>query len=352
MKINIIVVALSIIGIAPFSAVAGRPCFLESIDKCESLWRDGKYEQLFEWVVQIERGNPGYLPAKVFSAWRYDQFGCQFEDEAFALRRITNQVQRIICEVNPEFSPRIGRMADDADEMAVLCVKIGQDKNYRQKNFNPLTAADDKSPGPYLQPCFIDVPFLVPDVSLDDTQRTSAFNGLERPRQKQIDWLTLGKAVFGTHDSWQTKKEMLNDYVSGILSSSRVKGLIEKLGDDYVQLNGYYALSILRTRSQEAMPELKKYIEREDLSYGADEGKRMAVWALLQFAHDDPEVAEYLRQLPSKIDKRHYKTLEYLKMAIKHLDDGCNRHFLEKYVGGYKNAEESKTLDREPERKN
>lgn len=100
------------------------------------------------------------------------------------------------------------------------------------------------------------------------------------------------------------------------------------------------------------MPELKKYIERENLSYGADEGKRMAVWALLQFAHDDPEVAEYLRQLPSKIDKRHYKTLEYLKMAIKHLDEGCNRHFLEKYVGGSKNAEESKTLDREPERKN
>lgn len=352
MKINIIVVALSIIGIAPFSAVAGRPCFLDSIDKCESLWRDGKYEQLLEWVVEIERDNPSYLPAKVFSAWRYDQFGCQFEDEAFALRRITNQVQRIICEVNPEFSPRIGRMADDADEMAVLCVKIGQDKNYRQKNFNPLTAADDKSPGPYWQPFFIDVPFLVPDVSLDDTQRTSAFNGLERPRQKQIDWLTLGKAVFGTHDSWLIKREMLNDYVLGILSNSRVIGLIEKLGDDYVQLNGYYALSILRTRSQEAMPELKKYIEREDLSYGADEGKRMAVWALLQFAHDDPEVAEYLRQLPSKIDKRHYKTFEYLKMAIKHLDDGCNRHFLEKYVGGSKNAEESKTLDRELERKN
>ena len=352
MKINIIVVALSIIGIAPFSAVAGRPCFLDSIDKCEALWRDGKYGQLFEWVVQIERGNPGYLPAKVFSAWRYDQFGCQFEDEALALRRITNQVQRIICEANPEFSPRIGRMADDADEMAALYVKIGQDKKHRQKTFNPLTAAVDKSMGPYWHPFFMDVPFLVPDVSLDDKQRTSEFNGLERPRKKQIDLLTLGKSVFGIHDSWQTKKEMLNDYVSGILSSSRVKGLIEKLGDDYVQLNGYYALSILRTRSQEAMPELKKYIEREDLSYGADEGKRMAVWALLQFAHDDPEVAEYLRQLPSKIDKRHYKTLEYLKMAIKHLDDGCNRHFLDRVSTTPSSGEKSKSADRDPESEN
>ena len=100
------------------------------------------------------------------------------------------------------------------------------------------------------------------------------------------------------------------------------------------------------------MPELKKYIEREDLSYGADEGKRMAVWALLQFAHDDPEVADYLRHLPPKIDKQCWKTSEYLGLAIKHLDEGCNRHFLEKYVGGSKNAEESKTLDREPERKN
>jgi len=243
-------------------------------------------------------------------------------------------------------------MADDADEMAVLCVKIGQDKDYRLKNFDPITASGDKSMGPFWHPVFMDVPFLVPDVSLDDTQRTSAFNGLERPRQKQIDWLTLGKAVFGTHDSWLIKREMLNDYVLGILSNSRVIGLIEKLGDDYVQLNGYYTLSILRTRRQEAMPELKKYIEREDLSYGADEGKRMAVWALLQFAHDDPEVADYLRHLPPKIDKRCWKTSKYLGLAIKHLDEGCNRHFLEKYVGGSKNAEESKTLDREPERKN
>ena len=31
----------------------------------------------------------------------------------------------------------------------------------------------------------------------------------------------------------------------------------------------------------------------------------MVVWALLQFAHDNPETADYLRQLPSTVDSSH-----------------------------------------------
>ena len=140
------------------------------------------------------------------------------------------------------------------------------------------------------------------------------------------------------------KKDMLDDYVFEIASNAGVKGLVEKFGDALVKLDGYYVLEILREKGAESIPVLKNYVEREDSSLEADEAKRMAVWALLQFAHDDPEVAAYLRQLPPKIDKRNWKTLEYLKMAIKHLDEGCPRHFVPKGIPAG-NADDPKVPD-------
>ena len=132
--------------------------------------------------------------------------------------------------------------------------------------------------------------------------------------------------VFGEDASFRQKKGLLDDYVHEITSTSGIKGLVEKFDDDAVRLNGYYALSILKCKRDEAKQVLKDYVERSDSSIGEDYAKRMAIWALLQFAHDDPEVASYLRQLPPKLGERNALSMQYVGLAIKHLDHGsCHR---------------------------
>jgi hypothetical protein len=128
--------------------------------------------------------------------------------------------------------------------------------------------------------------------------------------------------------SCRKKVEMLDDYVSAIVSGAGVKGLVEQFDDDFVRLNGYGALRALRRECHESKQCLMTYLEQSFERGRPVQGVLMAVWALLQFAHDDPEVASYLRTLPSKVGDRSPRTLEYLKLAIKHLDEGCPRHFV------------------------
>lgn len=310
-----------------FAGVSDLPRFVEVMDKCDSLWREKKYDQLYKYVGEVAGANPKYVPARLLFAWREEQFGCQYEAEAKALRGLTNQLCGIFCEVNPELFFRLGMMADDAERMGRLCTEEGKDEKYRRSNYDPRKK---RTKAPYLQRCYRDIPFLVPDVSLECTgiSRNLGIHRRRGYRNKILNKDDLGKMIFDDKISYIRKKSIMDDYVLGIAGEEGVCGVISMFGNEAIQLNGYYALSLLREKGSEAKRLIKEYVEREDSSIGADEAKRMAVWALLQFAHDDPEIATFLKQLPSKIDKSNWKTLAYLKDAINHLEQGCNRHFL------------------------
>jgi hypothetical protein len=219
-------------------------------------------------------------------------------------------------------------MANDADEMGKACTKANQDREFRRKKYDPRAKAGKGPFGPYLQKCFMDIPFLVPDFDASSDGHTYNTSGRSSKgtRNKALNFRELGLKVFGEDASFRQKKGLLDDYVHEITSTSGTKGLVEKFDDDAVRLNGYYALSILRCKGDEAKRVLRDYVERSDSSIGEDEAKRMAVWALLQFAHDDPEIASYLRQLPPKLGERNALSMQYVGLAIKHLDHGsCHR---------------------------
>ena len=307
------------------------PQFIDALDKCETLWRSGKYEQLYKYVGEVAGANPKYVPARLLFAWREEQFGCQYEAEAKALRGLTNQLCGIFCEVNPELFFRLGMMADDAERMGRLCTEEGKDEKYRRSNYDPRKK---RTKAPYLQRCYRDIPFLVPDVSLECTgiSRNLGIHRRRGYRNKILNKDDLGKMIFDDKISYIRKKSIMDDYVLGIAGEEGVCGVISMFGNEAIQLNGYCALRLLRQNVDEAKRFLKDDLLRIDSSIGADKAKRMAVWALLQFAHDDPEIAIFLKQLPSKIDKSNWKTLAYLKDAINHLEQGCNRHFLKRGV--------------------
>ncbi len=304
------------------------PQFVETIDTCESLWRDKKYEQLYKYVDELGQKAADDVSIRVLLAWREEQFGGQFEAEAAELRQITNQAVRILCEVNPEFFPRLGKMADDADEMGLLCMEAKQDKEYRRKNDDPRLKPDNKSFGPYLQRCFIDVPFLIPNTSVSLWRRTPKMDIYSKSKTsgKVLRVSDIATKIFAEQSSFCYKKKLLDEYVSSISSVGGAKGLVEKFSDDFVQLNGYCALAILSDNKQEAKQALMEYIEREDPAIGADRAKRMAVWALLRFAHEDRDAEVYLRKLPQLVKPHTPLTKGYLQLAIKHLDEGCRNH--------------------------
>jgi hypothetical protein len=313
-------------------AVAGAadlPRFVDALDACETLWRSEKYEQLYGYIDELKQKSPDYAPVVFLSATRERKFGGQYEEESAQLRSLTNQLHQVLCEVNPEALPRLGVMADDADESVRLCEKLGQDREYRRIHSNPLKTRR-KTHAPCLPCCFVDIAFLLPDMSLSNNSPSVNLRLPAQERRKALDARVIGAKIFdyGGNVSYRQKKNLLDDYVHEIASVGGTSGLVEKLKDDLIQLDGYYALSLLREKGSEAKRLIKEYVEREDSSIGADKAKRMAVWALLQFAHDDPEIAIFLKQLPSKIDKSNWKTLAYLKDTINHLEQGCNRHFL------------------------
>lgn len=319
---------------------ADAPRIVEAMDECESLWRKENYDQLYNYVGELAGENPKYVPARLLLAWREEQFGCQYEAEARELRSLTNQMCRILCEVNPRLFSRLGKMADDAERMGRLCIEVGKDEEYRRSNYDPRTK---RSKAPYLQRCYGDLPFLVPDVSFECSGILRVVKNRWRRclRNKALKKDDLGKIVFGDKISYIKKKSFMDDYVFGIVATEGERGMISRLDDEAIQLNGYCAMEMLRQNAGETKQFLEDYVLRVDPSIGADEAKRMAVWALLQFAHDDPEVASFLRRLPIKMGENQYKTIEYLKMAVKHLDEGCQRHFLSQAASSSRAEEDS-----------
>ena len=328
-KYMVFMVSVALSATMSFAVGPDLPRFLDALDVCDNLWRAGRFEQLYVYIGELRQKAPDYVPTMLLSALREDAFGGQYEEEAVQLRRLTNQAHRVLCEVNPELLSRLGEMADDADRSVRLCAKHGQDREYRRKNDDPRLKPFDSSSESYLEEPFTDVPFLVPDMSLSNNSPSVNLRLPAQERRKALDARVLGAKIFDYrgHVSYRQKKNLLDDYVHEIASDGGASGLVEKLKDDLVQLDGYYALSILREEGSEAEHLLKEYVEREDSSIGADEAKRMAVWALLQFAHDDPEVASYLKRLPAKVDAANWKTKAYLEMAVRHLDGGCCRRF-------------------------
>lgn len=330
-------------GIA-FADAADLPRFVDALDACETLWRSEKYEQLYGYIDELKQKSPDYAPVVFLSAVRERKFGGQCEEESAQLRRLTNQVHRVICEVHPELLSRLGVVADDADRLVRLSAKFGQDREFRKKNDDPrLRKRDQSLLESFLDAPFTDVPFLVPDMSLSNNSTSVNLRLSAQERRKALDARVLGAKIFdyGGHVSYRQKKNLLDDYIHEIASAGGASGLVEKLKDDLVQLDGYYALSMLREKGGEAKQLLKEYVEREDSSIGADEAKRMAVWALLQFAHDDPEVASYLKRLPAKVDAANWKTKAYLEMAVRHLDEGCSRRFQRSGAGDSKNRKDA-----------
>ena len=129
------------LGIA-FADAADLPRFVDALDACETLWRSEKYEQLYGYIDELKQKSPDYAPVVFLSATRERKFGGQYEEESAQLRSLTNRLHQVLCEVNPEALPRLGVMADDADESVRLCEKLGQDREYRRIHSNPLIVMD------------------------------------------------------------------------------------------------------------------------------------------------------------------------------------------------------------------
>ena len=331
---KIITAMMSVLSMSLIAGEDALPRMVDAVDKCESLWRDGRYSELYKYVDELENRAPCCVPTSILIAWRKEHFGCQYEEEAAILRGITNQIRRVLCEVNPCLLSRVVDMANFADEMASEWLELNEDKEYRLINEDPRLNGH-KSSAPYVPFNFADVPFVVPDfgVVMMDNENGLVGKTHQKERKKALPWFELGKIVLlESRVPFKQKKALLDDYVSELVSTSGVKNLVAQFDNGFVQIDGYYSLCQLRERGQESKQALMDYVSQDNAAIGADEAKRMAVWALLQFAHDDPEVATYLRQLPPKIDKRNWKTSEYLKMAIKHLDEGCPRHFVPKGI--------------------
>lgn len=308
------------------------PQFIDALDKCETLWHSGKYEQLYSYVGNMGRMYTKSIPVTILLALREKHFSCQYELEALLLRQLTNEIYEVFCCIHPNFISRIAKMADNADEMSKILIEVGYDPAYRKENKNLLNGYKGKCAKYWWPRQFSDVPYLVPDIMHKQSNIEKVRSVCREQSTKILRRKDIGFNVFNNEISFRQKKNLLDDYVDAIVQSNDIRNLIDSLKDPAVQLNGYYALSLLREKGSEAKRLIKEYVEREDSSIDADEAKRMAVWALLQFAHDDPEIAIFLKQLPSKIDKSNWKTLAYLKDAINHLEQGCNRHFLKRGV--------------------
>lgn len=306
--------------------------FIDTLDKCEYMWNLRQYSEVYNYVGNMGRMYTKSIPVTILLARREKHFGCQYELEALLLRQLTNEIYEVFCCIHPNFISRIAKMADNADKMSKISIEVGYDPAYRKKNKNPLNGHKGKCAKYWWPRQFSDVPYLVPDIMHKQSNIEKVRSICREQSTKILRRKDIGFNVFNNEISFRQKKNLLDDYVDAIVQSNDIRKLIDSLKDPAVQLNGYYVLAILRRNEVESKKILKEYFLRNDPSIGADEAKRMAVWALLQFAHDDPEIATFLKQLPSKIDKSNWKTLAYLKDAINHLEQGCNRHFLKRGV--------------------
>ena len=177
-------------GIA-FADAVDLPRFVDAQDACETLWRSEKCEQLYGYIDELKQKSPDYAPVVFLSATRERKFGGQYEEESAQLRSLTNRLHQVLCEVNPEALPRLGAMADDADESVRLCEKLGQDREYRRIHSNPLKTRR-KTHVPCLPCCFVDIAFLLPDMSLSNNSPSVNLRLPAQERRKALDARVLG----------------------------------------------------------------------------------------------------------------------------------------------------------------
>lgn len=229
-----------------FAASADLPRFVEAIDRCESLWSNKKYEALFEYINELERAAPDYVPTRILAALRDEHFGEQYEDASSMIRVLTNLAQSVFCEVTPEFFPRLGQMADNADSAARIFERIGMDKDFRKANNDPRKRIEYTSKAPFLSSAFNDLPFLVPNVRLS---RSSSFEVIDGPKTKTsvepLEKEKLARKIFFEKGlAFQEKQNLLDDYLAAKVSKTGVRGLVESFDDDFIQLNGYSVIRI------------------------------------------------------------------------------------------------------------
>ena len=63
---------------ALFAAEPEQPRFLEALDECEALWHAEKYDQLYEYVGELERKSPERVSSRILFALRERRFGCKY----------------------------------------------------------------------------------------------------------------------------------------------------------------------------------------------------------------------------------------------------------------------------------
>ena len=305
-----------------FTVNAGVPRFVEAIDRCESLWSNKRYEALVEYINELERVAPDYVPTRVLVALRYEHFGEQYEDASSTIRALTNLAQGVICEVAPEFFQRLGQMADNADSAVSIFKRIGMDKDFRKANNDPRKRVGYTSKAPFLGNAFKDLPFLVPNVRLSCSSSLDIQGG---PRMKTsaepFEKEKLARNIFFKKGvTYSEKQDLLDGYLIAKVSKVGVLGLVESFDDDFIQLNGYSVIRILKKEKKQAMRHLREYLNYVDSEKFSDSSLRMAVWAILQLAHDKTETAAYLRELKTRVIDRNSLTREFLFRVVQHLD--------------------------------
>lgn len=317
------IAAFGILVITQFAAKAELPSFVVAIDKCESLWSAKRYDELQEYIGQLDRTAPEYVPTRILVALRDEHFGEQFEDASNALRGLTNLAHGAICEFHPGFSARLGQMADSADSAVRVFKRIGQDKEFRKRNNDPRKRSGRDGAAFFLQRSFVDVPFLVPSLSLPSRIREARDIHQNRSSAKGLESGELAKMIFDKDVTFVQKQGLLDDYVAAIMARGGVKGLLESFDDDLVSLNAYGVVGILRLKGPSAIQALKEYLNHAETGSRSDSSLRMAAWALLQLAHNDCELASYFRELQTRVDERNPWTKQFLFRAVQHLDEGC-----------------------------
>ena len=196
MNANVMILVItSMISVATFATEEAYPRFVTAVDKCEAMWRDGKYDQLYNYIGELDQKYQDYLPARLLFAIRAVVFGAQYETGAAVLTDLTNQVRRVICEINPELHQRIIEMIRHMNEEAEFCLEDSEDMEYRRKNEDPRTQRRTKPVGPFWPLVFMDVPLCGSDVSLREPIRWGD-SLVKRHHDKPLAYFDLGMSLF------------------------------------------------------------------------------------------------------------------------------------------------------------
>lgn len=344
---KIVVCCIVQLGVAMASFGAAKPTAVELLDKCTMMWRDKRYEELYSLLEDVRKEKSGYVPCLLANAIGDGNFGRQYESEIDALRSLTNGLQEVFCEMHPELPSRLAAMIDDEADTLRICNSMGHDREYRKTRNDPRYKTDYRFSRCWMSPPFEnELPYLVPNVSL----RTNLVDRtVPVPRSRNVDVEKLSAAevlrhVYAAKLTYPEKKRLMDDWISCLVATGGVREVFVDrdtvltggaLVEDWaktglLELDGYHVLDIVCKDPQTAKPLLKEYIGSDvgpEYISAADRRRRIAAWALLQLAHDDPELIASMRELADKVGKQFPQTKAYLEKAVHHLEKGCDRRF-------------------------